>query len=85
MARIYAGILGPLALITSLAHGFIHATDADAMLFSAWCSLLVFAAVGYAIGWIAGRTVEESVSSVIEAELAREESSDNTEAAAPDA
>ena len=82
MARTYAGILGPLALVTSLARGIIHATDAESVLFGAWCSLLVFAAVGALVGWIAGRVVEESVSATIEAELPREETSDKAEAVA---
>ena len=68
MARTYAGILGLLALLTSLARGFIHARETDAVLLTAWWSLLVFAAVGYVVGWIAGRTVEESLSATIEAQ-----------------
>jgi len=69
VAPIYAGILGLLALLTSLAHGMIHAADCEAMLFGAWCSLLVFSALGYVIGSIAGRTVEESVNASIKAEV----------------
>jgi H+/gluconate symporter-like permease len=75
VARTYAGILGPLAFLTSLAHGLIHARSNEAALFGAWCSLLLFAAAGYVLGWIAGRTIEQSVQATIEAELAREESS----------
>ena len=74
MARTYAGILGPLALVTSLARGLIHAQQTEAMLLGAWCSLVVFAAVGYVVGWIAERTVEGSVSASIEAHLAGGES-----------
>lgn len=69
MAPIYAGILGLLALLTSLAHNAIHAANADTMLMAAWLSLLVFAGLGYLIGWIATRTVEESVQAEIKAEL----------------
>ena len=76
MARTYAGILGPLAFLTSLAHGFIHARPNEATLLSAWCSLLLFAAVGYVLGGIAGRTVEQSVQATIEAELARDEANE---------
>jgi len=76
VARTYAGILGPLALIASLAHGLIHAAEIDVMLFWAWGSLLVFAPIGYVVGALAGRTVEESVRSAIEVELAREESAE---------
>ena len=83
MARIYAGILGPLAMLTSLARGFIHARETEAILLGAWYSLLVFAAVGCVIGWTAGRIVEESVGATIEAELAREKSTEQSEAVVP--
>jgi hypothetical protein len=72
VARIYAGILGPLALLTCLARGAIHATPVETILLEAWCCLVVFAAVGYVIGWIAGRSVEESVRGTIAAEVAAE-------------
>jgi hypothetical protein len=61
VARIYAGILGPLALLTSLAHGALHGRQADAILLDAWYALLGFAALGSVIGWLAGRMVEEEV------------------------
>ncbi len=61
MARIYAGILGPLAFLTSLAHGALHAWQAEAILRSAWMSLVIFSTVGCAAGWIAQRTIEEAV------------------------
>lgn len=61
MARIYAGILGPLAFLTSLAHGALHARTTDAILFSAWMALIAFAAAGYVIGGVAERLIEEEV------------------------
>ncbi len=73
MARLYAGILGPLAFLTSLALGILHAQEADSVLLAAWLSLLAFSAVGCVIGWIAGWTVEESVHARISAELGSEE------------
>ena len=76
MAPIYAGILGLLALLTSLAHGMIHASDRDAMLRAAWWCLAGFSALGYVIGWIAARTVEESVGATIRAELDAAQSTD---------
>lgn len=85
MARTYAGILGPLALLTSLARGLIHATETDSVLLTAWCSLLVFAGVGCVMGWIAGHIVRESVGATIKAELAREGTKENLETAAPGA
>ena len=72
MARTYAGILGPLAFLTSLIHGLIHARPTASILLGAWCSLLVFAVVGCIVGWIAQRTVDESVIAVIEAELTKD-------------
>ena len=85
MARTYAGILGPLALVTALVRGLIHATETDTVLLTAWSSLLVFAAVGYVIGWVAGKTVEESVRGRILAELAAEEPADVPPPGASDA
>jgi hypothetical protein len=84
VARTYAGILGPLALFIALAHGLVHAAQPDAILLVGWCSLLVFAAVGYLVGWIAGRTVEESVGATIQAELAREPSPEEPQASPSD-
>lgn len=70
VAHVYAGILGLLALVTSLADGLIHSRDTETILFGAWLSLLVFAAFGYLAGWIAERIVDESVRSQVTAELA---------------
>ena len=69
MAPIYAGILGLLAFSTFLARGMIHAADGQTTLLGAWCCLIGFAALGYLIGAIAERTVEESVRATIQAEL----------------
>jgi len=82
VARTYAGILGPLALVTSVARGFVHATSAEAILLGAWCSLLVFAALGYVVGWIAGRIVQESVRATVRAELPQNQTNQKAEAAA---
>lgn len=68
MAHVYAGILGPLAFLTCVARGIVHGGGTESVLWTAWCSLLVFAAVGYVIGWVAGQTVEESVRGRIQAE-----------------
>jgi hypothetical protein len=70
VARTYAGILGPLAFIMSLMRGMVGGGGAAGVLWTAWCSLLAFAAMGWLIGWIAERTVVDSVSGRIEAELA---------------
>jgi hypothetical protein len=73
VARIYAGILGPLALLISLARGAIHAWDAETTVLCAWISLWGFAAVGAVLGWLAGRVVEEEVRTRIAAERTQPE------------
>jgi hypothetical protein len=61
VARTYAGILGPLALITSLARGALHAWPTEKTLLIAWMALVGFAALGWLAGWVAGRIVEDEV------------------------
>ena len=75
VARIYAGILGPLALLVCLARGVVHAWDAQTTLLWAWISLWVFAAVGAVLGWIAGRIVDDEIRSRISAEQSSKEES----------
>lgn len=84
VSQTFAGILGPLALLTSLGRGFIHGRQPDAMLWAAWISLVVFALVGYVVGFLAGRTVEESVAATLQAQLAGgEKAAANRQAASP--
>ncbi len=70
MARIYCGILGLLAFLTTLIRGWIHGGDTESILRTAWLSLLLFSVIGLVIGWIAARIVEESVNARLAAELA---------------
>jgi hypothetical protein len=70
VAHIYAGILGPLAFLTSLARGAIRGGGEEGVLWTAWAALLAFAAVGYVVGWVAERIVEDSVRGSILARLA---------------
>jgi len=69
----YAGVLGLLAFLTSTARGLLHGGEVEATLMTGWLSLLVFAAIGAVIGWIAGRAVEESVRARIKEALAAED------------
>jgi ABC-type polysaccharide/polyol phosphate export permease len=82
VARQYAAILGLLALVVSLLRGLLAGGAGEATLWTAWLSLLAFTAVGAAIGWLAERTVRESVSSQILAEL-QEQNPKTPAAAAP--
>ena len=38
--------------------GLIHGRTSESVAWAAWIALMVFAAVGYVLGWIANRTVE---------------------------
>ncbi|HEY4761128.1 MAG TPA: hypothetical protein VIH42_11160 [Thermoguttaceae bacterium] len=69
MARIYCGIFGLLALLTTMARGWIHGGDTESILWASWLNMLLFSIVGLVIGWIAGKIVEDSVSSRLAAEL----------------
>ena len=70
MARIYAGILGPLAFLASLARGMMHGGGTETVIRTAWYCLLAFAAAGYVVGRLAEWTIEDSLSSRLAAELA---------------
>ncbi len=85
VAHVYAGILGPLAFLTSLARGLIHGGPTASVLWTAWGCLLAFAAVGYLAGWVAGRTVEESVRGRIAAELAAQQPTETPQPTSSDA
>jgi hypothetical protein len=69
VARIFAGVFGPLAFLTSLARGAAEGGSADATLLAAWSSLLLFSVAGYLIGWVAGSTIDQSVRSTVSEEL----------------
>ncbi|MHB8901184.1 MAG: hypothetical protein ACYC6Y_20740 [Thermoguttaceae bacterium] len=72
MARLFAGIMGPLAMLTVTTSGLIHGLTGSSVAWSAWIALVAFAAIGYVIGWIANRTVEDSVRTAISARLENE-------------
>ncbi len=72
MARLFAGILGPLAMLTITTSGLLHGRTSQSVASTAWVALIVFAAIGYVLGWIANRTVEDSVQAAISAHLENE-------------
>ena len=76
MARTYAGILALLAFLTAVLQGLLHAGDAQATIETAWCSLWIFAGVGYVLGQIAAWTVGESVAARIAAQVAAEQAAE---------
>jgi hypothetical protein len=73
VGRIYGGILGLLAFQTTVIRGWIHHADVQSTLWTAWLSLLAFAAVGLVVGRIAGQTVQEYVVGRMNAELAADD------------
>jgi hypothetical protein len=62
-----------LAFLTALARGVLQDGSPESTLMSAWCSLLVFSAVGCIAGWIGEMTIEQSVSAWVAAELGAQE------------
>ena len=73
VARVYAGILGPLAMVTAIAHGLVHRSGTESTLWTAWLSLWTFALLGFVLGSLGGWMVEQSVRARIAAEIAAEE------------
>lgn len=65
MAGTYAGILGPLAMLTITVHGLIHRHASQRIALDAWIGLAIFAGIGWMLGWIAGRTVDDAVRAAI--------------------
>ena len=57
MGRTYAGILGPLAMVTVVARTLIHGGGVEVTLKCACLCLVLFAI----IGWIVGRWAEQIV------------------------
>lgn len=77
MGRSYGGILGLVAFLTVLARGCVRGGGAEPTLFAAWLGLLAFTPLGCIVGWVAERTVEESIRSKLAAELAAREAKDS--------
>lgn len=70
MGRIYAGILGSLAMAVVLGRGVMDSAGVEGTLSTAIIALVIFAVVGSVLGQIAQSTVDESVRQQIEMELA---------------
>jgi hypothetical protein len=67
VARLYAGILGLLAFLTTLVRGLLHGGDPETVLWSAWYALLAFALLGGVVGRLATWIVEDAVRSQLAA------------------
>jgi hypothetical protein len=71
MARAYARVLGSLAMSVTMARGAWEGAGLEGTAWSAVASLAIFAVVGGLVGWVAEATIDESVRSRLEAELAK--------------
>ena len=69
MSRSYAGVLALVAFAVCLARGAAHGASADDTLIRAWTQMLIFAALGYLAGRLAGWMVEETVRDKAAAEV----------------
>lgn len=70
MSRIYAGVLGTLAMAVVICRGLIDASGAQSTLASATLWMIVLALVGSILGHLAQTTVDESVRTRLEREMA---------------
>jgi len=70
LARIYAGILGPLAMAVAICRGWLASSGVEGTLSSATLNLLSFAVLGAILGKIAQATIDESVRNALETQLA---------------
>lgn len=83
MARTYAGVLGSLAFLVSLARGLLHGGSAESVVWGACGCLLVFAVIGCGLGQMAQGIVDDAVVGRLAAELAAQERAE-TPPAGPD-
>ena len=69
MSRLYAGILGPLAMSVAICRGWLGSAGVEGTLTMATISLVAFAIVGAILGHIAQITIDESVQAKLERQL----------------
>jgi len=70
MGRVYAGILGSLAMTVVICRGWLASGGVEGTLALATNYLLLFAIVGAILGHIAQATIDESVRARLEQQLA---------------
>jgi len=69
MGRVYAGILGPLAMAVVICRGLLGSGGVESTITSAITYLAIFSVVGAIIGQIAQSTVDESVRAKLQEQL----------------
>jgi hypothetical protein len=70
MGRVYAVILGSLAMAVMICRGLLDASGVEGTLTQATISLVVFAVVGAILGHLAQTTIDESVRAKLQQQLA---------------
>ena len=73
MGRVYAGILGPLAMTVVICRGWLGSGGVEGTLTLATVCLVLFAALGALLGHLAQLTIDESVRAKLEQQLAHAE------------
>ena len=71
MGRVYAGVLGPLAMAVVICRGWFGSGDAVGTLSLATVYLAIFSIVGALIGQLAQATIDESVRAKLEEQLSQ--------------
>lgn len=69
MGRNYGGILGLVAFATMIGRGMVALSSIDSVVQIATVAMFIFAALGWIVGNIAARIVDESVRHKVNAEL----------------
>jgi hypothetical protein len=69
MSRLYAGILGTLAMSVAICRGWLDSAGVEGTLTTAVVSLVAFAVVGALVGHIAQSAIDESVRAKLERQL----------------
>lgn len=70
MARAYAGVLGSLGMAVVMLRGAIAGSGFEGTVANALPAVALLGAVGFFIGWIAEATIDESVRTRLEKQLA---------------
>jgi len=74
MGRAYAGVLGYLAAVLTLARGVWSGGGLEATLLTMFAVMPLFAAIGFVVGTIAQTTVDQAMREKLEVELAASQS-----------
>jgi len=81
MGRIYAGILGSLAMAMVIGRGLVGSGGVEGTLTAATLSLAAFAVLGAILGHLAQNTVDESVRAGLQQQLTHHAVQDRTKEA----